>query len=909
MPDWKSEIRQRLRGLRLSPERESEILDELSSHLQDRYDELCASGLSQSEARRNVVAELDFTDLVSELQTTEVASHEPVPQGAPRTGHFFSDFLMDLRYAARTLRKSPGFTTVAILTLALGIGANAAVFTVINSLILNPLPVDRISTLVALNTTQRKQAAQLGDLQLLSIPNFRDLRNRTNSFASFAAHSNPAAVTIIDKDEPHRAFMELVTANYFATLGLQPALGRFFLPDEDTTSGMAPVAVLGYSAWQNRFGGRADIVGQSIKLNNVPFTIIGVGPKDFKGLYAVFGPDLWVPFTMARQFLSPQQQDALTDRSIPLVTGIARLRDGNSFAQVQAEMKIASASLDNEFPDSNSGQSLVVRHLTEAAYGPERQGVVWGSMLLAAIVGIVLLIACSNVANLLLARAAARRQEIAVRMALGAGRTRLVRQLLTESVTVSLFSGILGFLFGYGGCQLLSSLRPAEYAQNLAELRIGPVVFGFTFIVAILTGLIFGIVPALRTSRTSVSEVIKEETRTAGRRRGRFSFANILLGAQVAGSLVLLVIAAIFLHSIQQEYTIDPGYQTKHLAIFMLYPGQAGYDQPHTEQFYKQVRDRISSVPGISSLSWASNMPLWGRKETGLLLEGQEQRKKSDAISAVVNTVDLDYFSTLGISFVAGRDFIQDDRDGSTSVAIINDTMAAQYWPNQNALGRRLQLPQGKNSLQVVGIVKASNYQTLGESPQPCVFIPLRQNFSDGMILYVRSEQDPNTILAGVRDEIHRIDPALAVEDIRTGTKIIDQALWWGKIAVNLLTVFGFLAVGLASVGLYGIMAYSVNQRRREIGVRMALGANQETVWFLILRQGMTMVLGGLAAGVTIALLVGRGLSRFLYGVKGTDYFSLAGASLTLLLVALIACYLPARSASRVDPLVALRDT
>jgi len=909
MPDWKSEILERLRGSRLSPERESEILDELSSHLQDRYDELCASGLSQSEARRNVVAELDFTDLVSELQTTEVAPHEPVPQGAPRTGHFFSDFLMDLRYAARTLRKSPGFAAVAILTLALGIGANAAVFTVINSLILNPLPVDRISTLVALNTTQRKQAAQLGDLQLLSIPNFRDLRNRTNSFASFAAHSNPTAVTIIDKDEPHRAFMELVTANYFATLGLHPALGRFFLPDEDATPGMAPVAVLGYSAWQNRFGGRADVVGQSIRLNNVPFTIIGVGPKDFKGLYAVFGPDLWVPFTMARQFLSPQQQDALTDRNIPLVTGIARLRDGNSFAQVQAEMKIASASLDNEFPDSNSGQSLVVRHLTEAAYGPERQGVVWVSMLLAAIVGIVLLIACSNVANLLLARAAARRQEIAVRMALGAGRARLVRQLLTESVTVSFFSGILGFLFGYGGCQLLSSLRPAEYAQNLAELRIGPVVFGFTFIVAILTGLIFGIVPALRTSRTSVSEVIKEETRTAGRRRGRFSIANILLGAQVAGSLVLLVIAAIFLHSIQQEYTIDPGYQTKYLAIFMLYPGQAGYDQPRTEQFYKQVRERISSVPGISSLSWASNMPLWGRKETGLLLEGQEQRKKSDAISAVVNTVDLDYFSTLGVSFVAGRDFSQDDRDGSTSVAIINDTMAAQYWPNQNALGRRLQLPQGKNSLQVVGIVKASNYQTLGESPQPCVFIPLRQNFSDGMILYVRSEQDANTILAGVRDEIHRIDPALAIEDIRTGTKIIDQALWWRKIAVNLLSVFGFLAVGLASVGLYGIMAYSVNQRRREIGVRMALGANQETVWFLILRQGMTIVLGGLAAGVTIALLVGRALSRFLYGVKGTDYFSLAGASLTLLLVALIACYLPARSASRVDPLVALRDT
>jgi predicted permease len=909
MPDWKTEIKKRLRRLSLRPERETEILDEMSSHLLDRYDELRSSGLAEEEARRAVIAELDLTDLVSELQTTEETSRrEPVPEGAPLTRQFLSDFLMDLRYAARALGKSAGFTAVAVLTLALGIGANTAVFTVINSLILNPLPVDRISTLVALNTTQTKKESQLDDLQPLSFPNFRDLRDRAHSFTSLAAHSNPMTVTMIDKNEPHRVFMELVTANYFDTLGLHPSAGRFFLPDEDAKQGAGAVAVLGYSAWQGRFGANPDVVGHTVKLNNLPFTIIGVGPKDFKGLYAVFGPDLWVPSTMAKQFLPTPQQNALIDRTVPLVTGIGRLRPEIPFTLAQAEMKTAAAALDNEYPDANLGQTLVIKHLAEAAYGPERQGLVFGSMLLAAIVGIVLLIACSNVANLLLARAAVRRQEIAVRMVLGAGRTRLIRQLLTESVLLGLLSGIFGFLFGYGGCQLLSSLRPAEYAQNLADLRVDPAVFGFTFVVAIITGLIFGIVPALRSTRTSVSEVLKEGTRTANRPRGRFSFANILLAAQVASSLVLLVVAAMFLRSIQQQYTIDPGYQTKHLALFMLYPGQAGYDQPRTEQFYKQVRDRVSNFPGISSLSWASNTPLWGRKETGLTLEGQEQRKKSDAISAVVNTVDLDYFSTLGISLVAGRDFTPDDRYASAGVAIINDTMAAQFWPNQSPLGKHMQLPQGKNSLQVIGVVKTSNYQELGEPPQPCVFIPLRQNFSDGMILYVKSEQDPNTILAAVRDEIHRIDPALAVEDIRTGTKIIDQALWWGKIAVNLLGVFGLLALGLASVGLYGIMAYSVNQRRREIGVRMALGASQESVWLLVLRQGMTLVLSGLAFGVAVAVLVGHGLSRFLYGVKSTDYLSLGSASLVLLTVALIACYLPARNASRVDPMNALRD-
>ena len=633
-----------------------------------------------------------------------------------------------------------------------------------------------------------------------------------------------------------------------------------------------------------------------------------MGPKGFKGLYAVFGPDLWVPSMMAEQVLPAQQQKALSDRALPVFTGVGRLATKVALPQAQAEMKIVGAALQNEYPDVNQGQSLIVRPLTEAAYGPERQAVVFGGAFLMAIVGLVLLIACSNVANLLLARATVRRQEIAVRMALGAGRARLIRQLLTESVMLGLLSGILGFVVGYGGCQLLLSLRPAEYAQNLADLRIDPVVFGFTLAIAILTGLIFGIMPALRSSRTSVSEVLKEETRTAGRRRGRFSLANALLAGQVAVSLVLLVVAGMFLRSIQHEYTIDPGYQTKHLALFMLYPGQAGYDQTRTEQFYKQARERISTLPGIASVSWAANLPLWGRKETGVVLEGQEVRKKSEAISAVVNTIDLDYFSTLDIPFVKGRDFTQNDRDISAPVAIINDTMAAQYWPNQDPLGKRLQVPHGKNFLQIVGVVKTSNYQSLGEPPQPCIYIPLRQNFSESMILYVRTEQDPSTVLPGVQSEIHQLDPALPVEDVRTGTKIIDQALWWSKIGVELLGVFGLLALGLASVGLYGIMAYSVSQRRREIGVRMALGAGQGNIWSLVLRQGMTLVLTGLAFGIGLALLLGHAVSRFLYGVSGSDPVSLGGASLVLLVVALVACYLPAHSASRVDPLVALRD-
>ncbi len=909
MREWKHEIRRRLAGSNLLPEREAEIIDELSAHLQDQYSQLRAGGATHEEALRAVIAELDATDLLPELQVSEeIVGRNPAPVGAASTGQWIFDFLQDLRYAARTLRKSPGFTAVAALTLALGIGANTAIFTIIDTLVLNPLPVTKISELAAISTMQQKMAAPSGEPQPMSFLNFRDFRERIHSFRHLTAHSNPMAITMSDEREPRRIFVEVVTANYFDTLGLRPFMGRLFLESEDITPGIAAVAVLGYSAWQSRFGGAADIVGKTVKLNNMPFTIIGIGPKGFKGLYAVFGPDIWVPSMMAEQILPAQQRKALSDRTTPLVTAVGRLNPDITLAQARAEINTIAAALEKEYPDANQGQAAVLRPLIEAAYGPERQGLLFGSALLMVIVGLVLLIACSNVANLLLSRAAARRQEIAVRLALGAGRGRLLRQLLTESVLLGLIGGVLGFLFGYAGCQFLWSLRPAEYAQNLADLRINPSVFGFAFVVSVLTGLVFGIVPALRSSRTSVSEMLKEETRTVGRSRSRISLANTLLAGQVAVSLVLLVVAALFLRSIKHEYTIDPGFETKHLALFMLYPGQAGYDQTRTEQFYKQVRGRIAGVPGISFVSWASNLPLWGRKENGVTIEGQEQRKKSEAISAVVNTVDLDYFATLGISFVAGRDFTQDDRDISTPVAVVNDTMAAKYWPGQDAIGKRLQLPQGKqNFLQIIGVVKTANYQSLGEAPQECVYLPLRQNYSDSMILYVKTERDPSATLAAVQNEIRNIDPALPLEDVRTGTKVIDQALWGTKIGVGLLGVFGVLALGLASVGLYGIMAYSVSQRRREIGVRMALGAGQRDVSLFILRQGMVVVFSGIALGGGLAFLLGRALSRFLYGVSPNDPLSVGGAALVLLVVAFVACYLPARSATRVDPLVALR--
>ena len=907
MRDWNREIARRLAPLRLSPAREAEITEELAQHLEDRYRELVAGGTAEDEACRIAVEELKDEDLLATglRRVEQEVPQEPIVLGSSSGHNLLASLWQDIRYGLRQMRRNPGFTTVAVLTLALGIGANTGVFTIVNTFLLSPLPVEKPNELIAINAQPTKTEARSGEINPISFLNLKDLQAGNLVFGSLAGYTSPMALTVATKSLSERVFAELVTGNYFQTLGLRPFMGRFFLPHEDSTPGADPVVVIGYAAWQSRFGGTPNILGQTMTLNGTTFTVIGVAPKGFIGLNAIFGPDMWVPAMMAKQVLPAKEQNALSDRGISLFTGVGRMKAGVSLAKAEANLKTIAAALAKEYPDADEGQSVVARPLAQAVTsGGQGQQLEVSSVLLMAIVGLVLLVACSNVANLLLARADSRRQEVAVRLAMGAGRRRLVRQLLTESVLLALLSGVFGFAFGYAGCKLLWSFRPAEFAQNLVEPRLGGGVFIFALAVAVLTGLIFGIVPALRFSRTPLVETLKQGTRSGVR---RLRLANVLLIGQVALSLVALVTAALFLRSIRRAYTIDPGFQTRHLALFMLYPSQAGYDRTRAEEFYKTVRDRVAAVPGVISDTWASNMPLWGRKSSGIEIEGQAQRKKSEAISSVVDTVDLDYFSTLGIPILAGRSFTPDDRAGSNPVAIINETMAREYWPNQDPLGKRLQLGAEKEFLQIVGVAKTADYQTLGEAPQACIYLPLRQNFTGDMILYIRTEGDPIAALPAVRGEIRSIDPTLPIDDVRTGAKVIDQAMWGAKIGVGLLGAFGLLALGLAAVGLYGVIAYAVNQRRREIGIRMALGARRATVLVMVMRQGLTVVGVGVFIGLGLSLLAGQAMSRMLYGVSATDPLSLAGASLVLFLVAALACYLPAFSASRVDPMEALR--
>jgi predicted permease len=910
MPDWKSVVRERLTPLQLTAAAESDLSEEVAQHLEDQYRELCSGGASEEEAFQKAIAELDdMYPLSAGLERNErMPKYDAVPAGDVSPGNFIDDLWRDLRYTIRTMRKSPMFVLFVVVTLALGIGANTTVFTLVNTLILNPLPVRNIAELAAVAASETEGASKSKAPLPISYADLKDYQSRNKVFGELAGYTSPRIVTWQADAASQRMFGELVTANYFSTLGLRPAMGRFFLPDEDGTPGAHAVAVMNYGTWQSIFGGSNDILGKTLRLNNVVFTVIGVAPPNFIGVNAIFGPDFWIPATMAERVLPNEMQTALSDRGKAVFQGVGRFKPGVALLQAQANMATVASDLASENPAANLGRTAIVRPIRDVIFGSSSSGsppILFASAVLMIVVGIVLLIACSNVANLLLARSAARQQELAVRLAMGASRRRLVRQLLTESVFLGLLSGVLGLFIAYAGLKLLMGTLPGT--ANFLTPKLDATVFLFALLVSLATGFIFGALPAIKASRASVAETLKD-ARAMGRNRRRVTLSNALLVGQVAFSFLLLVTAALFLRSIQRAYDIDPGFQTAHLAVFMTNPGGAGYGKAQTRAFYKDARERVARVPGVESVSWASNLPLWGRTASGLRVEGRQQRSRADKLTTIVNTVDRGYFEAAGVVIDRGRDFANMDLEASAPVAIVNEKLAHDYWPDGDALGKRIQLPGEKQMRQIVGIARTANYSNWAEPPQLCVYVPLEQNYSDAMTMYVRSQGDPKQILIPVEREVRAAAPQVLVSSIRTGREIVDGGLFQAKMGVALLSIFGLLALGLASIGLYGILAYSVNQRKREIGLRIALGATRQSVLGLILKHGMSLVLTGVLIGFAATLFTGRLLSRMLYGISASDPISVAVAALMLLTVALLACYLPARWATRVDPLVTLRE-
>ena len=911
MPDWKALVAERIDASsprNASHHVDTQTIEELAAHLQDRYDELRAAAVADDDAVARTLREW------ADDEWRHAPRHQPPHPARPplvaemsSSGSVLTDLWRDFRHGARLLGRDASFSITVILTLAFGIAATTVSFTVINTILLAPLPVagaDRLVLISGRDTADPENAnAQLP----LSYADLQDLRRRNDALESLAGHAGPYGVTLTGDAPPQRIFLELVTANYFDTLGITPSVGRFFFDSEDAVPGAHPVLVLSHTAWRTRFAARADIAGQTVEINRMRFTIVGVAPPGFKGLDAVFGPDVWVPSMMAAQVVPSERRDVLHDRAALAFGAAGRLRPNAGLDQARANLEAIAAQLTREFPVVNRGRSVAVRPFSRASLaGLSPQLAVLTSMAILAIPALVLLIACSNAANLLLARATTRGREFAVRLALGAERSRIARQLLTENAVLGVMSGALGLAAAWMGAQFLWSFRPAEYAQNLIDVSLDRNVVLFGMAVSFVTTLLFGMAPALTASRTNLITAMNEAARTAGHTKRTVRWRHTLLVGQVALSLMALATAGLFVQSLERASAIDPGFERERLGIVLLNPGQTGYDRPRAEQLYRTVRERLSEVPGVTSVSWATNLPLFARPSRKLATAGAMTFEHQAAPLTVVNTVDAGYFTTTRIAVTRGREFTELDGRASEPVAIINEALAERYWGDRNPIGDHVSFA-GDARRRIVGVVRTVNYGKIGEPAQPCLYLPLSQNFTDAVVLYVGTAMDPAPLLPTIQREIQRIDARLDVADARTIRKVLDQALFGQTMGGALSGVFGLLALSLASLGMYGVMAYTVNLRQREMGVRLALGAEPRKVVRLVLRDGLRLVSIGIAVGLSGAVAIATVLSRLLHGISPVEPLSLLGGTALLAGVAFIACYLPARRVSRLEPVSVLR--
>jgi predicted permease len=817
----------------------------------------------------------------------------------------------DLRYGFRALAKSPGFTAVAVASLGLAIGANGAIFNLINHIFLRPLPVESPGELVYLYN-EVPDAPYPYDLSYPDYIHYRDGNQVLSGLAGF----KPRALNLTAGGRNERIYGELVTGNYFDVLGVEAALGRTFLDEEDRVPGRHPVVVLSHAFWTARFGSNPSIVGETIRLNGQRYTVVGVAPQGFTGLFIFgFSPALWVPVMMADQ-VSPGSGDEmlhLRDRRWMRVVG--RLEDEVSVEEARAAMSTVARQLELQFPDTNKGVGIQIYPEREARPAPGSAGMVSLAMaVFMAIVGMVLLVACANVANLLLARATARSREIAMRLALGATRIRLVQQMLTESVLLALLGGLAGVLFATLGSSLLASIRLPTDIPFAFDLGPDIRVLMFTFVLSLVTGVVFGLAPSLRLTRSELIPALKGEgTGLAG---GGSRLRTTLVVAQVSISLIVLVAAALFFRSMQNARDIDPGFDPDNLLLVSVDPTLSGYDGARQERFFRQILERIESVPGVEAASLASPLPLdvW-TESVGVEIEGWEARAEDEEIAILYSLVGPNYFETMGTPLVRGGGFTDRDGQGSRPVVVINETMAERYWPDQDPLGKRIKLtgPMAKRSsdralVEVVGIVSSGKYRTLGESPVPYMFLPIYQRSAGNVVaLTARTSTAPGSLSEILRAELRAVDESLPLFDVKTMNEHLGRSLLGAQIAASIVGVFGLLGLVLAAVGLYGVLSYAVSQRTREIGIRVALGAKRLQVIRLVVGQSLFVAAVGVVVGLAAAFALARGASSLLYGVSATDPWIFGTVPLVLVLVALLAAIAPAWRALRVDPIATLR--
>lgn len=809
-------------------------------------------------------------------------------------------FIHDLRYGFRLLLKNPGFTIAAVISLALGIGANTTVFSLVNAVLLRPLPVKQPEQLAELYTVESR-----ADNRYLSVsyPDYTYFRDHTEVFSGVAAH----ALTMLSLSGDQRnelVWGQIVSGNYFSVLGIDPIEGRAFRPEEDRTPGGNPVAVISYGLWKRRFGGTADVVGKTLTLNRHSFTIVGVAPESFKGTVVGLAPEVWVPITMQAQ--AKPGKDILNSRDVRALFVVGRLKPEANLEQARAEAKLFAGQLEQSYKETNEGMGAAVTSASPLPY-QFRSAVTGFMVFLMVVVGLVLLVPCANVANLLIARATARRREISIRLALGASRSRLIRQLLTESLLLAVLGGLVGLLITNWATKLLLAFQPPLPVQVALDLGLDRRVLIFTMVISIVTGLVFGTTPALQASRPDLVPTLKGEQYGASRTKTRLR--NMLVVAQVALSLILLVGAGLFLRSLKNARSIDPGFDTENALAVSLDLQVHGYSEAQGLSFYRQLVQRAETLPGVESACVASHLPLGLEfRVTDVVIEGRLPQSDRDRVEADYSVVGPSYFKTLGIQLVSGRDFGSADNPSVPGVAIINESMARRFWPGEEPSGRRFSISGVAGPyLQVVGVAKDGKYRSLGETPRPFVYLPFEQKYASFMTLLVRTTGEPNRLLGSVREQVQSLDSSLPLFEARTLSQHLSTSLLPQRLAAALMGIFGILGLILATVGIYGVVAYSASQRTREIGIRMALGAKRSDVFKLVVGQGLRPTLLGLTLGVIASLGLSRVVSSLLFGVSLADPITFVGISLLLVTASLVASYIPARKATRINPIIALR--
>jgi macrolide transport system ATP-binding/permease protein len=815
-------------------------------------------------------------------------------------------FIQDLRYGIRMLARSPGITIVAVLALALGIGANTAIFSGVSAFIFRPLPVTEPDQLVR----PFEATDDRGNTDSFSYPDYIDYRDQNTIFAGLIAE-DMAQAAISTQNQNDVIWGQVVSGNYFDVLGVQPALGRGFAPDEDKALGAAPVVVVSHSLWRRRLGSDATIVGKTIELNNRTYSVIGVAPESFKGTKFGLSMDFWAPMMMAEELT--RSPELLGDRGSHWMTMIGRLKPGVTLAQASTELSAIAQRLNQSYPNERASTTRVVVRTEQDGRWDEAAVVIKsGAAIALAITGLILLIACANVANLLLARAAARRKEIGIRLALGASRARLIRQLLTESLLLSVLGGGFGLLLGYWVTGLMQSFIPVLPYNVLNDFfALDARALVFTLIVSLATGMVFGLAPAWHASNPEIVPVLKGDTNAglAGKRR-RFTLRNSLVVAQVALSLVVLVCGGLFIKSFRNAQKMDPGFAARGVLLVTLNPELMGYDEERTKSFFTQMMERTGNFPGVQAASFTRLVPLGDSSSSnGPILKEGETLAPGSAGRNIMNTVvSPGYFRTLQIEMKAGRDFDERDRKGAQRVIVVNERMAQMLWSGESAIGKRLFI--GTNSpdaIEVVGVVSTGKYRTLAEDPKPYYYSPMAQRGASGMTLMVRTAGDPHSLVGPIRNEVQALDRRIPLFQVKTMEQHLTWALWGPNMAATLALAFGVVALLLSAVGLYSVMAYIVSQRTREVGIRMALGARRADVMKLITSEGMKMAAIGVAIGFVLSLALARVLSSVLIGVSTYDVTTFVLGPLLLAAVAFVACLVPARRATKVNPLVALR--